>query len=71
LDGVNVPGYHLHFLNTDKSAGGHVLDFIVKNGTVSIDYTSEFKMILPDQDSDFYQLDLSPDLSGELEGAEK
>jgi acetolactate decarboxylase len=71
VNGVNVPGLHLHFLNTAKSAGGHVLDFIVKEATVSIDNTSEFTMILPGPDSDFYKLDLTPDKSGDLEKAEK
>jgi acetolactate decarboxylase len=71
VDGVNVPGYHLHFINTGEFAGGHVLDFIVKSGDVSIDDTPEFKMILPGPDSDFYKLDLSPKLSGDLEKAEK
>jgi acetolactate decarboxylase len=71
VEGVNVPGYHLHFLNAAKNAGGHVLDFIIKEASVSIDDTSEFKMILPGPDSDFYKLDLSPDKSGELEQAEK
>jgi acetolactate decarboxylase len=71
VDGVNVPGFHLHFLNTGKFAGGHILDFVVKQGSISIDYTPVFKMILPAMDSDFYKLDLSPDLSDELEQAEK
>lgn len=26
LDGVNVPGYHFHFITADKKAGGHVLN---------------------------------------------
>jgi acetolactate decarboxylase len=26
MDGVNVPGYHFHFISADKKAGGHVLD---------------------------------------------
>jgi acetolactate decarboxylase len=69
--GVNVPGYHLHFLTEAKNAGGHVLDFVIKEATVAIDYTAEFKMILPGPGSDFYRLDLSPDLSGDLEQAEK
>jgi acetolactate decarboxylase len=71
VNGINVPGYHLHFLTDSKNAGGHVLDFIVKEATVSIDNTPEFKMILPGPDSDFYKLNLSPDLSGDLNKAEK
>ena len=27
LEGVNVPGYHMHFLTADGKAGGHVLAF--------------------------------------------
>lgn len=71
VDGVNVPGYHLHFLNNDKLTGGHVLDFTIITGDVSIDYTAEFEMILPGSGSDFYKLDLSPDLSGDLQKSEK
>jgi acetolactate decarboxylase len=71
VDGVNVPGCHLHFLNAAKNAGGHVLDFIVNQATASIDHTSEFKLILPGPDSYFYKLDLTPDMSGDLEKAEK
>jgi len=71
VDGVNVPGYHLHFLSAGEMFGGHVLDFIVKTGDVFIDFTSAFTMILPGPNSDFYKLDLTPDLSGELEEAEE
>ena len=27
LEGVNVPGYHMHFLTADRRAGGHLLAF--------------------------------------------
>jgi acetolactate decarboxylase len=69
--GVNVPGYHLHFLTTDKTAGGHILDFTVKNATAEIDNTSDFLMILPGENGDFYKLDLSQDKEAELNKAEK
>ena len=71
VSGVNVPGYHLHFLTASKDAGGHVLDFQIESAEVSVDYTSEFLMILPSSDSDFYDIDLSQDLQDELEQAEK
>jgi acetolactate decarboxylase len=71
VSGVNVPGYHLHFLTTDCKAGGHVLDFAIKQATASVDYTSEFFMILPGEESDFYKLDLSGDNQEELEKVEK
>jgi acetolactate decarboxylase len=69
--GVNVVGYHLHFLNESRNAGGHVLEFTVENGTVKIDNTRYFLMILPGETSDFYNIDLSPDNQEELELAEK
>ena len=71
VNGVNVPGYHLHFLTNDSKAGGHLLDFTVNEVSTSVDYTSEFLMILPDESSDFYKLDLSQDKKEELEKVEK
>jgi acetolactate decarboxylase len=71
VSGVNVAGYHLHFLTDDRDAGGHVLEFTVKQASVSFDATPEFLMILPDESSDFYDLDLSQDQQEELEEAEK
>ncbi len=34
VGGLNVPGYHFHFLTADRTAGGHVLD--VRPGAVRI-----------------------------------
>jgi len=45
--GLNVPGYHLHFINDERTAGGHLLDFHLTNGSASIDYTDIFMMVLP------------------------
>jgi acetolactate decarboxylase len=69
--GVNVPGYHLHFLTDSRDAGGHVLEFTVEEAVISVDYTSEFLMLLPGEGSDFYRLDLGQDKQEELEEAEK
>lgn len=71
VSGVNVPGYHMHFLTENKDAGGHVLDFTVQQAVISIDETPNFLMILPDKGSDFYGIDLTPDKSEELGQAEK
>lgn len=71
VNGINVPGYHLHFLSADNKAGGHVLDFKVIQATASVDNASEFNLILPGPDSDFYQLDLTPDISDDLDKVEK
>lgn len=71
VTGVNVAGYHLHFLTEDRDAGGHVLEFTVREGSVFVDSTRDFLMILPGEDSDFYRIDLTPDNQEELEKVEK
>ena len=71
VTGVNMPGCHLHFLTKSRDAGGHVLEFKVQQAVISLDYTSDFLMILPDEESDFYRIDLTRDKQEELEKAEK
>ena len=71
VSGVNVPGYHLHFLTSDRNAGGHVLAFTVEQAVISVDYTSEFLMVLPSEGSDFYKLDLTGDSQDEIDEVEK
>jgi len=71
VSGVNVPGYHLHFLTSNRDAGGHVLAFTVKQAVITVDYTSEFLMILPDDNSDFYKLDLTGDSQDVIDKVEK
>ncbi|MDD1705846.1 MAG: acetolactate decarboxylase [Methanoregulaceae archaeon] len=45
--GMSVPGIHLHYITTDMSAGGHILDFSVYNGTAEIDLTPTYLVVLP------------------------
>jgi acetolactate decarboxylase len=71
VSGVNVVGYHLHFITEDRDAGGHVLDFTLGETTATVDDTANFVMLLPGPGSDFYRSDLSKDRSGEVEQAEK
>lgn len=63
--GVNVPGYHLHFITTDRTAGGHILDMTLAEGTVRVDTTKNFSVVLPSS-SDFLAVDLTEDLSEDL-----
>lgn len=70
VEGLNVPGYHLHFITADRKAGGHVLEFIVKDAKLTVDYTSELHIILPNTE-EFNRLDLTMSRKGELEEAEK
>jgi acetolactate decarboxylase len=69
--GINVEGYHLHFISDDRKTGGHILDLTVPaNTTVEYDITPGFAMTLPTS-GDFTGVDLSKDLSGELAKLEK
>lgn len=63
--GLNIPGFHLHYLTEDSNAGGHILDFVLENATVEIDTTTGFAMELPEGES-FSTVDLSGDLSADL-----
>lgn len=47
VEGINVPGYHFHFLSKDKAVGGHVLDLEVENPRVQVDEVSVLSMELP------------------------
>lgn len=70
LSGLNVEGYHLHFISDDRETGGHILDFIIPENTlVSYDITPEFTLVLP-TDGDFLEADFSQDLREEVARAE-
>ena len=70
VKGVNVPGWHLHFISKDRKIGGHILDFTAAMGNLRLDTCDRFYMILPEQ-KQFSTLDLSQDRSKELEKVEK
>ena len=70
VEGINVPGYHLHFISGDKKAGGHLLECQLQNVRIEIDYTSEFYMVLPES-GEFYKADLAKEKQEELERVEK
>lgn len=45
--GLNVPGYHLHFISDDRSRGGHVLDCDLLFGEVHAERSSDLHVELP------------------------
>ena len=58
VGGINVPGYHMHFITANRSAGGHILDIRLGNASIKVDDLSEFEMVLPNIE-EFYEADLS------------
>ena len=66
MRGINVPGYHFHFLTAEKDAGGHVLEVEIEKAVASIDYVSGISLVLPSQEG-FYLLDFSREGEAERE----
>lgn len=50
VKGINVAGYHFHFVDDARTKGGHVLDCRLRDATVAIDLTRELRIALPDSD---------------------
>ncbi len=70
VKGVNVPGWHLHFIDQARDAGGHVLGLKVVDPHVQIAVASRFVMVLP-QEGEFMHSDLAVDRGADLKQVEK
>jgi len=70
VDGVNVPGYHLHFISDDRTAGGHVLDFTTDDVSCEYAVQNSFTISIPG-DGDFLDTDLTKHNAADVEKAEK
>ena len=67
VGGVNVPGYHLHFISEDRIKGGHLLDIRFDKASTYADITDSFHM-------DLSQLSVSgsiADVQKEIDRTEK
>ncbi|MCC9136455.1 acetolactate decarboxylase [Pontibacter silvestris] len=45
---LNSPVYHFHFVDNNKTTGGHVLDCTISEARVEIDYAKQLQVALPD-----------------------
>ncbi len=70
MRGLNVPGFHFHFLNQEHSRGGHVLALATNTGLIEIDEIHEIMMALPEAHS-FAELDLTKNRDKALHKVEK
>ena len=70
MKGLNVPGYHFHFIADDKISGGHVLDLSGTNFEISIDSISDFELKIPNN-PEFNKLNLTKTKAEDLEKVEK
>ena len=45
--GLNVAGYHFHFIAVERSAGGHVLECRLTSGELRVDHEADLRVELP------------------------
>lgn len=57
FQGITVPGLHLHFINDDRTQGGHVIDFKLHMGEVALQTQSRINVIVPES-GDYITADL-------------
>jgi acetolactate decarboxylase len=67
---LNVAGYHFHFLSSDRTKGGHLLDCSGERLRVRVERMNEFHLSLPESE-EFLRADLSRDISKDLAYAEQ
>lgn len=64
--GINMPGFHLHFLSDDRKAGGHLLDIAAAEGVkLAVFPKANFQMRLPTT-GEFAGKDIARDRASEL-----
>ncbi len=68
--GINVPGYHFHFISDDRRFGGHVLDLTIDSATARVDTLRRLILELPD-DKSFAQAPLDPTSTEAIQNVER
>jgi acetolactate decarboxylase len=68
--GINVPGYHFHFLSADATVGGHVLSCLIEKAKISVDAARELFLVMPEK-NDFGDSQTPEARRRELERIEK
>lgn len=70
LAGVNLAGYHCHFITADRRSGGHLLDCRVEGAAVAVDPIPKLDLRLPETKG-FMRTDLTKERQRELEKVER
>ncbi len=47
IAGIEVPGWHLHFLSKDRTHGGHIMSLAVTNAHIELDRCEDLHVELP------------------------
>jgi len=70
MQGVNISGYHLHFITQDRKTGGHLLDGQFQDAKVELDAMSDVKIVLP-KNGEFEKADLGDDRTAQVNQVER
>lgn len=69
VQGINMPGWHLHFITDERDKGGHMLDAKIKSAKGIMDKIQDYNLVLPTSDT-FANMELATDLSKETQKTE-
>ena len=67
MEGINLPGWHFHFLSQDKTTGGHILGLQADSLSLQLNPILDWKL-LP-ENPEFASRDLCEDLSAKTAAA--
>ncbi len=73
VNGINLPGWHFHYLSHDKTQGGHILGLSADELSAKLNKVERFELTLP-TNPEFAARDLCEDLSAKtaaVEGVKK
>ena len=69
VEGMNLPGWHIHFLDKKFSKGGHILELSSKNALFKVNLLDEWNLVLP-HNKEFATWNLKEDLKEKTEAVE-
>jgi acetolactate decarboxylase len=70
MKGVNLNGYHFHFITANRTTGGHILDGQFQNAKIEIDSLSNVEINLP-KTAEFVQANLGDGKPAEVNRVER
>lgn len=69
VQGINLPGWHFHFLSADRAHGGHILGLSADSLSFKLNAVKDWELVLP-ENPEFAQRDLCEDLSAKTAAVE-
>lgn len=69
VNGINLPGWHFHFLSADKAHGGHILGLSADKLSFKLNAVTDWELVLP-ENPEFAKRDLCEDLSAKTAAVE-